>query len=139
MIIRPLFGHNVNQDFLETLAALSEVNLTVEKAKDVFRDRLRSGIKTYIAIEDGRIVGTASLIVERKFLHGGSRAAHIEDVAVLPSYQRRGIGKALIMHLVQEARRLSCYKVVLDCKPDVVEFYQKCGFTDSSCQMRINL
>ena len=139
MEIKRLFAPDITPDFLHTLAALSEVNLTVEEARDVFRERLREGIVTVIAVEDGRVVGTASLLVERKFLHKGSKAGHIEDVAVHPDYQRRGIGKALVMHLSEMAKARGCYKVILDCKDELAEFYQKCGFTRSSCQMRLNL
>jgi glucosamine-phosphate N-acetyltransferase len=91
-----------------------------------------------IAVENGKVVGTASLLVERKFLHKGGRAGHIEDVAVHPNYQRRGIGKALVMHLVEEARKRGCYKVILDCKDELAVFYEKCGFKRGQCQMRFD-
>ncbi len=139
MQIKPLFAPDITPDFLHTLAALSEVSLSVEEAREVFRRRLSTGVLSFIAVEDGRVVGTASLIVEQKFLHRGGKAAHIEDVAVHPDYQRRGIGKALILHATQIARERGCYKVVLDCHDHLAEFYEKCGFTRSSCQMRQNL
>lgn len=139
MQIKPLFAPDITPDFLHTLAALSEVNLTIDEAREVFRRRLQSGILSFIAVEDGRVVGTASLLVELKFLHKGSKAGHIEDVAVHPDYQRRGIGKALIMHATQVARERGCYKVILDCHDRLQEFYEKCGFTRSSCQMRMSL
>lgn len=138
MEIYRLFAPDITADFLVTLSALSEVNLTVEEAKEVFRQRLKDGILTVIAKIDGRVVGTASLLVELKFLHKGSKAGHIEDVAVHPDFQRRGIGKALVMYLVDIAKDKGCYKVILDCRDDLSVFYEKCGFVRSSCQMRLD-
>ena len=91
-----------------------------------------------IVAEDGNsIVGTASLIVERKFRHGGSAVGHIEDVAVLHSHQHKGIGKSLIKCLLGHSRREGCYKVVLSCSSKNIPFYIKCGFrVDQHC-MRI--
>jgi glucosamine-phosphate N-acetyltransferase len=138
MDIKPLWAPDISTDFLETLIALSVVDLSIDEAKQVFQDRLRQGIRTVIAVENGKVVGTASLLVERKFLHKGGKAGHIEDVAVHPNYQRRGIGKALVMHLVEEAQKRSCYKVILDCKDELVVFYEKCGFKRGQCQMRFD-
>lgn len=138
MEIKKLFAPDITQDFLATLSALSEVNLTVEEAKEVFRKRLRDGILTVIAKIDDKVVGTASLLVELKFLHKGSKAGHIEDIAVHPDFQRRGIGKAMVAHLIGVAKEKGCYKVTLSCKNELTAFYEKCGFIHSSCQMRFN-
>src|SRR6266478_1429343 len=69
--VRVLRGCYITENFLETLASLSEVGLTPDRAKEVFRERLRRGIRGYVACLDGRVVGSASLLVEEKFIHGG--------------------------------------------------------------------
>src|SRR6516225_653278 len=112
--VREMYGFDLSLDFLDTLASLAEVNLTVEKAKDVFRDRLRKGIRTYVARIDDRIVGTASLLIEEKFIHEGGCSGHIEDVAVHPEYQKQGVGAALVRYLIEQARAAGCYKVILN-------------------------
>ena len=84
------------------------------------------------------VLGTAALLVERKFRHGGSAVGHIEDVAVEYSYQSKGLGKSLIKHLMAIARREGCYKVVLDCTAKNIPFYIKCGFEVDQFCMRIN-
>lgn len=137
--IEILYAPRITPKFLETLAALSEVNLTVDEAREVFRHRLRDGILTVVAIENNDVIGTASMLYERKFLHKGGLAGHIEDVAVHPDHQRRGVGKSLVLYLLEKAKRRGCYKIVLDCKPELAEFYKKCDFKDASVQLRYDV
>jgi glucosamine-phosphate N-acetyltransferase len=139
LMIRELFAPDINADFFTALSALAEVGLDMEEAKRVFQDRLRQGVHTYIAILDGQIVGTASLLVERKFIHKGGRVGHIEDVAVNPAHQRKGVGKALVGHLEERAREKGCYKTILDCFDNLEPFYASCGYVKYGAQMRKNL
>jgi glucosamine-phosphate N-acetyltransferase len=115
------------------------VKLTPDQAKEVFRERLRRGIRSYVACIDDRVVGTASLLVEEKFIHGAGLSSHIEDVAVHRDFQKQGIGAALVGYLLQEARRLGCYKVILNCREGNVPFYEKMGFRRHDVGMRLDL
>jgi glucosamine-phosphate N-acetyltransferase len=130
---------DLSRGFLETLSGLSEANLTFEEAVKVLRNRLRSGIYTYVARAGEEVAGTATLLVEDKFIHNGGRVGHIEDVAVHPGYQKQGIGAALIEHAVSEAKRLGCYKVILNCYEHVAPFYEKLGFRRQDLGMRLDL
>src|SRR5262245_50479318 len=71
MVICELFGPDLANGFLETLESLSKGQLTPTRAAEMLRNRLRAGIKIYVAKIDGRVVGTCSLILKQKFLHGG--------------------------------------------------------------------
>jgi glucosamine-phosphate N-acetyltransferase len=137
--IREMFAPDINEDFFTALAALSDPGLDVPRAKEVIRIRLSQGVHTYIALLEGKIIGTASLFVEQKFLHRGGKVGHIEDVAVHPDYQRRGIGKALVGHVEGRARAMGCYKTILDCFDNLEVFYGKSGYKKFSIQMRKDL
>jgi glucosamine-phosphate N-acetyltransferase len=136
--VREMYGFDLNQDFLDTLASLAKVNLTLEQTKVVFRERLRKGIRTYIACMDNRIVGTASLFVEEKFIHEGGKSGHIEDVAVHKDFQKHGVGADLVRHLVEQARAAKCYKVILNCNEGTAAFYEKLGFRRHDIGMRLD-
>lgn len=137
--IRPLFGSDFNNGFLEVLSALAEVNLSVNEAGEVLRERLRTGMQTFVALVGDKVVGTASLLLEKKFIHSGGYIGHIEDVAVHAEFQGHGIGKALIQRIQQEARKAGCYKVILNCKEHNVPFYQRLGFRRNEMEMRFDL
>lgn len=86
-----------------------------------------------------RIIGTASIFLERKFIHSGGLVGHIEDVSVAVEHQGKGIGKDLVNVLVERAKKLEAYKVLLDCNEDNVPFYEKLGFKKHEHSMRIDL
>jgi glucosamine-phosphate N-acetyltransferase len=121
------------------LGALSPVTLSDEDAMAVFRKRLRSGIETFVAIDQDRVIGTAALLLETKFIHNGGCVGHVEDVAVDPHYQGHGVGQALIRHLIEQCRQAKCYKVILDCNPQLTPWYGKLGFREWCTAMRLDL
>ena len=109
------------------------------QARAVLQARRRIGVHTYVAREGGRTIGTASLLIEPKFSHRGGRAGHLEDVVVHPQHQGKGIGAALVRHVVDQARALGCYKVILNCSEKVKPFYARLGYQPHENTMRLDL
>jgi len=134
-----MFATDLKRGFLVALAALKLCDLSDDEAIAVFRKRMRQKIRTYVALIDDRVVGTASLMIEPKFIHCGGIVGHIEDVAVHQAYQHHGVGAILVNALLDECRRQKCYKVILDCEESVVPFYEKLGFHRWEQAMRIDL
>lgn len=139
MVIRLMDATDIHRGFIATLRALKPVELTEQQAIEVYRDRLKCRMRTYVAIMDDRVAGTASLFIEPKYIHSGGVVGHIEDVAVNPDFQKHGIGRALVEYLLDECRQLRCYKVILDCAEGVIPFYEKLGFHRWERAMRIDL
>src|SRR5262245_31164237 len=121
--LRPLEQGDFNRGFLETLANLTEVGLTPEEAIHIWRGRNAAGVRTVVAVENNQVIATASLILEHKFLHRGGTIGHIEDVATHPDHQGKGAGSAVVRALVELARHCGCYKVILSCKDQHLDFY----------------
>jgi len=138
-VIREMTGPDLALGFLESLTALAEVNLSFEAAAEVFRARLRAGVRTYVACVGDHVVGTASLVLEQKFIHKGGKVGHIEDVAVHPDCRHLRVGSALVEHATQQARKLGCYKVILSCFERLVPFYEGLGYRRHDLGMRIDL
>ncbi len=138
MIIRECRNSDVNCGLLDCLRALAPCP-DVNHAAFFLAVRDRRGVRTIVAVEDDRVVGTVSLFFEPKLLRGGCWAGHVEDVAVRPDCQKRGIGRALVDHALQLCREKGCYKVVLDCDPAVAPFYAGAGFRDNGTCMRVDL
>jgi GNAT superfamily N-acetyltransferase len=53
---------------------------------------------------------------------------YIEDVMVDPAHRRRGLGKALVLALLAEARRRGTAIVTVTFAAAHVKFYEECGF-----------
>jgi len=137
-VIGDLTEEGLSRGFLETLAGLAAPELTPAEAAQVHRERLRAGLRTFVARSGDYIVGTATLMIEQKFIHRGGRVGHIEDVAVHRDYQSQGIGAALVRHAIEEARHLGCYKVILNCADGLMPFYARLGFRSHHNGMRLD-
>ena len=140
--VRELRDEDISKGFIDTLANLSDTGgLTPAEARRLFR--AMKGDPTYhffVAVaNDGQVIGATTLLVEQKFIHRGGLVGHIEDVVVRKGHEGRGVGGSVVRAALEEARVLGCYKVILDCKPDLVDFYKKLGFGENDVGMRIDL
>jgi ribosomal protein S18 acetylase RimI-like enzyme len=54
--------------------------------------------------------------------------AQIRYMAVEKTYQRKGIGRALINAMETQAEKSGCEKVILDAREPAVDFYKKLGY-----------
>ena len=137
IVIECLSAHYL-QGCLEALEALWPGISQIGWGNAVYKMKKRwaDGIQTLVALEDDKVVGTASLLFEEKFK---GRAAHLEDVAVREDRQRNGIGRTLVNHCIDVSKFECCYKIILDCDEDNEEFYRKCGFYKHESQMRLDL
>jgi glucosamine-phosphate N-acetyltransferase len=82
------------------------------------------------------LVGTGTIIIEPKIIHGGKSVGHIEDVVVHPTYRGKGIAHTILNMLVDYSSQ-KCYKVILNCNPNMEQFYNKAGFDKKCIQMSL--
>ena len=93
-----------------------------------------SGGVVLVAELSGDVVGTCQLIVFRHFQARGGRCAEIESVHVHPDHRGSGVGRALLLHAIERARGLGCYRVQLTSnvdRPDAHRFYERLGLSPS--------
>lgn len=60
----------------------------------------------------------------------GRRGLYLEDLFVVPTYRRRGYGRALLIHLARLAQTRGCGRfewAVLDWNADAIAFYESLG------------
>lgn len=78
---------------------------------------------------DHQIVGAATLVCEKKFIRQLATRGRIEDVIVHDRCRGQQLGKLLIALLTQLAReKCDCYKISLECKDQLVSFYEQFGY-----------
>ena len=138
--IRDIVESDIDNGFLESLDNLRTVsNLNKETAKEILKKIIaKSDHIIRVAENDGKIVGSTTLLIEQKFIHEGGKVGHIEDVVVSKEFEGRGIGMKLVVSLLEKAKMMNCYKTNLDCKDELIPFYEKIGFKKESNQMRYN-
>lgn len=131
--------------FVETMANMSDISdLDLNSLKSIYLQAKNQGAIFLVAISKeldskDQIVSTVKLLVEPKFFHGGRLAGHIEDVVTRQGFEGNGLAKALLEEAIKIAREKKCYKVILDCKKELVNFYSKVGFKEHDVCMRIDL
>jgi len=136
--IREIRENDLENGFLETLDFLRKASdLDKNKAKEILEKiKQNSNQIIQVAIDDKKIVGCITLLIEQKFIHDGGLVGHIEDVVVRKDYEGKGIGMKLVTSMLEYAKRKNCYKTILDCKDDVKQFYERIGFKHESNGMR---
>lgn len=134
-----------DMDELGALLQLIPANrdITYERWKDVFaRFRDVDGLEIWVAESTQAppiILGMVSVSIVRT-LTGG--ALFLSDMAVLPQFQRRGVGAALIEAAMKRARVLrldTLYVNVQRANEQALAFYKAAGFAESPmCQLKIS-
>lgn len=143
------------REYLELLKQLSPETYLDSDTNDAvaFNNFNMEGYKsTFIVLSKPcrKIIGAASVVFEPKFNRKSilknttAICGHIEDVIIDKDYRNRGVGKYLINYVLGVCKSKGCYKVILDCASENVEFYKKCGFEETNFTpheicMRINL
>ena len=136
--IREIEEDDLENGFLKTLDFLRNTSgLDKNNAKEILKKiKQNPNHIIYVAIDDKKIIGSTTLLIEQKFIHNGGLVGHIEDVVVRKDYERKGIGIKLVTSMLERAKEKNCYKTILDCKDDVKQFYDKIGFKRESNCMR---
>ena len=151
-MLRFLEYEDLNKGYFELLEQLSRTEFTlmggvtqalIDRTWSEYMDQPNKYIvvwhnKEYPQCPLG-IIGTASVIVENKMIHYGSRVGHIEDVVVDKCGRGLDIGKRMVEKCVELCRKQRCYKIVLECSDDNIKFYEKFGFEKHDNSMRLDI
>ena len=111
--------------FLDTLSNLRETgNLSLEKQIDILDKINFQDGHIFVAIKDNKeIISTSTILIEQKYIRNGAKIGHIEDVATNKNYEGKGIGKKVVEECISYAKKRGCYKVILDCSDELINFY----------------
>ena len=122
----------------EILNLLNQLTSCYVFSKDRFEDiiySLNSNHNIYVYVENDKIIGIITLLIEQKLIHNGSCVAHIEDLVVDKNYQNRGVARKLVDFCLSKLSTDKHYKIILDCSIQFKEFYEKLGFENKNIQM----
>lgn len=85
----------------------------------------------FVAVVDNVVAGTYELLIMDNLAKQGRKSGVVEDVAVDPKFQHRGIGRAMMEHAREQCRQSQCYKLVLSSninRHEAHRFYEGMGF-----------
>lgn len=138
--IRKLQKEDLENGFLHTLDSLRQASKTDKKIIEKTFEKINSNPDQIIivALTEGKVVGSTTLLIETKFIHNGGKVGHIEDVVVDKEYQKKKIGEKMITYLLRHAKEQGCYKTILDCADNVKPFYEKLGFKHNANALRFD-
>ena len=122
--------------------ATEDVDL-VPALTDYYARHLADGsFAAWLAVEDGRIVATSGMSLAEKppyFSNPTGRIGLLSGMYTAPAYRRRGIGRALLARVVDEARAWGCGAVQITASDMGVLLYADFGFRKNGNFMQYNL
>jgi len=134
-LLRPLSSSDYDHGYIDLLRQLTECGKIIdEEFKQRFYQMKQCGNTYYIlVIEDmnlnKQIIGTTTLVCEKKFIRQLGIRGRIEDVVIDSQYRGQQLGKLLIDILTNFAKdQCDCYKISLECKDHLVSFYKQFGY-----------
>ena len=138
--VRELQKDDLFNGFLTSLDSLRQAsNIEKNTAEKIF-EKINNNPDHIIAVaeKDQKVVGSATLLLETKFIHNGGVVGHIEDVVVDKNFQGQKIGEKIIKYLLDVAKNQGCYKTILDCTDEVKPFYEKLRFKHNANALRFD-
>jgi len=142
------FDNPLTQDLVNILyeAFKCKEKITLKKARaKLYEQHQQNGFTFAVRLCDettsnkNKYIGIGTVFLLDKLIHGGTKMALIEDVAIHKDYRGYGYGSILINKLEEFSTLEKAYKCVLYCSQDNFKFYQKCGFRGSCNLMRKDL
>ena len=72
--------------------------------------------------DSGQLIAWTSIVSDNV------RHAFLLDVMVHPDFQKKGLGRAVVLRAIEEMRARGVTTFHVDCSPDRAGFYERCGF-----------
>ena len=136
-IFRKLEELDYHKNYLDLLSQLTQVgHISPEEFSNIL-GKIHSQIWVFEDCHANKIVASASILLEQKIIHGGGIVAHLEDVVVDEAYRGNQLGHKLIANVVEIAKNSGAYKIIADCKTELLSFYSKNGFEKRGEQIAI--
>lgn len=112
----------------------------IEHGVDVYqvnnvKEDLKNRDKVLVALENGKVVGTASLAKSPK---DGDGVYRLLTVYVMPENHSGGIGKALVLKLEDYAKKINVKKILVPASITAHKFYHKLGYEYVNGKIELN-
>ena len=93
---------------------------------ETLRRGFENSLLTLAAYEENRLIGVLRAVGD------GQTIVFVQDLLILPEYQRRGVGTALLRELLARYPQVRQIELTADDSPSLLAFYRKTGFVPMS-------
>ena len=88
---------------------------------ETLRRGFENSLLTLAAYEENRLIGILRAVGD------GQTIVFVQDLLILPEYQRRGVGTALLRELLARYPQVRQIELTADDSPALLAFYRKAG------------
>lgn len=123
VIYRPM-----QKDDLDAIMAIEPKIYSHPWSRGNFADSLKSGYSCWVVELDGEVIGYGVLMVVLD-------EAHLLNISVAKAYQGRGLGRMLLDHFIEVAKRHGGQMMFLEVRPSntsAIGLYESMGFNEFS-------
>ena len=107
-------------------------SFSIEEAREHLAQLARyPSYRIFVAVVGGEVAATYALVILDNLAKRGARCGVVEDVAVMPEYQGKGVGRTMMEHAREQCRLAGCYKMTLSSgmpREGAHRFYDSLGF-----------
>ena len=108
------------EDVLHLYQAVGWTNYTHQP--EMLEQALSHSLEIYVALDGDAVVGLIRLVGD------GFSSVLVQDLIVLPIYQRQGIGSALMKEALEDYKDAYQVQLVTEQTEKTLEFYRSLGF-----------
>ena len=98
--------------------------------------------RVFVAVLGEAVVGSYELVILDNMAKRGRKSGVVEDVAVHPDHQGRGVGRGMMHHALDQCRLAGCYKMTLSSnvkREGAHRFYESLGFTRHGYSFQVEM
>ena len=125
-------------DYPKIINLLAQLTQTPPISRELYQkqfNKLNVNDLHLVIEKEGEIIGYGSIIIDFKFYRNCKNIGHIEDIVIDIKQRGKGYAKIIMNNLIDYGLKQNCYKFILNCKDEFIEFYKKYNFVKSNNNM----
>ena len=118
-------------DYPKIIILLAQLTQTPPISRELYQkqfNKLNVNDLHLVIEKEGEIIGYGSIIIDFKFYRNCKNIGHIEDIVIDNKQRGKGYAKIIMNNLIDYGLKQNCYKFILNCKDEFIEFYKKYNF-----------
>tara|TARA_Y100000389_G_C17296856_1_gene430931 strand:- start:416 stop:829 length:414 start_codon:yes stop_codon:yes gene_type:complete len=118
-------------DYPKIINLLAQLTQTPPISRELYQkqfNKLNVNDLHLVIEKEGEIIGYGSIIIDFKFYRNCKNIGHIEDIVIDNKQRGKGYAKIIMNNLIDYGLKQNCYKFILNCKDEFIEFYKKYNF-----------